>query len=52
MADSLSIGRHWFHSGKLAHYDIPKKRINEIESLCVHLPPKQLLAIIKNKQGE
>jgi len=30
MAEDLSIKRCWFHRGKMPHYDIPKKRVDEI----------------------
>jgi hypothetical protein len=33
MAEDLGIKRHWFHaSSKYAHYDIPKRRIEEIQA--------------------
>jgi hypothetical protein len=31
MADDLNIDRAWFHKD---HYDMPKKRIEEITSKC------------------
>jgi hypothetical protein len=30
MAAELKISRSWFHSGRHPHYDIPKKRLQEI----------------------
>jgi hypothetical protein len=48
MAEDLSIGRHWFHRGSgLDHYDIPKKRIAEIEARCVIITSKEILEIIR-----
>lgn len=44
MAADLSIGRHWFHK---SHYDIPKKRIAEIESLCMIVSSKDIVRIIR-----
>jgi len=47
MADDLGIGRHWFHGGKYPHYDIPKRRIEEIAAKVVLIAPRALLMIIK-----
>lgn len=44
MADLLHIKRCWFHKN---HYDIPKKRIQEIESQCIIISTKALARIIK-----
>jgi hypothetical protein len=30
MAKELGIKRCWFHNGRYPHYDIPKRRIEEI----------------------
>jgi hypothetical protein len=46
MAEDLRIGRHWFHGGRLAHYDIPKKRIEEITSKCQVVSSKEIVKII------
>jgi FMN phosphatase YigB (HAD superfamily) len=45
MAEDLSIKRCWFHKD---HYDIPKRRIKEIESLCEIVSSKEIIRIIKN----
>ncbi len=47
MAARLEIKRCWFHAGRLAHYDIPKRRIEEIHGLTEVIGPRQLLAIVK-----
>lgn len=47
MADDLGIKRCWFHSGKFKHYDIPKRRIAEIESKCRMISSRELLFLIK-----
>jgi hypothetical protein len=48
MADDLNIGRHWFHSVYgLDHYDIPKRRITEIEARCTIVTPKDIVKIIR-----
>lgn len=43
MADDLDIKRCWFHKN---HYDIPKRRITEIESKCELIDSKTLVRII------
>jgi len=45
MAKELGIKKCWFHKD---HYDIPKKRIVEIQSKCEVITPREILAIIKN----
>lgn len=48
MAESLGIDRCWFHRSRktgLAHYDIPKRRFQEIRSRC-HNVPSSLIALI------
>jgi hypothetical protein len=52
MADALNIKRCWFHNTKYPHYDIPKKRIAEIQAKCEVVSPKQILCIIKEALGE
>jgi hypothetical protein len=44
MADDLGINRCWFHKD---HYDIPKKRIDEIKSKCTIVSSKEIV-LIKN----
>jgi hypothetical protein len=43
MADALGIKRCWFHKD---HYDIPKRRIAEIEARCTMVSSKQILKIM------
>ena len=45
MAESLGIKKVWFHKN---HYDIPKKRIEEIMKQCTVVSPKEILKIIKS----
>ncbi len=52
MAANLDIKRCWFHNTKHPHYDIPKKRIAEIQSKCEVISAKQILRIIKEALGE
>lgn len=48
MAEALNIKRCWFHGGAShAHYDIPKKRIAEIQQQCEVVSPKVILRIVK-----
>ena len=44
MATELNIKRCWFHRD---HYDIPKKRIFEIEKKCTVLPSKELVKLMR-----
>ena len=50
MAEDLVIGRSWFHKGKRdnSHYDIPKKRIDEITSKCELVESNEIVNIIRN----
>ena len=45
MADDLDINRCWFHKN---HYDIPKKRIDEIKQKCTIITSKEIVTLIKN----
>jgi hypothetical protein len=50
MAADLNIKRCWFHRGaSYAHYDIPKRRIIEIQLRCEVVSARELLAIIKGE---
>ena len=44
MADDLNIKRCWFHKN---HYDIPKKRVDEIKEKCNLVSSREILIIIK-----
>jgi len=44
----LGIGKHWFHAGaKYSHYDIPKRRTQEIQAKCQVVSPREILSIVK-----
>jgi Protein of unknown function (DUF4031) len=43
MANELNIKRCWFHKD---HYDIPKRRIIEIEAKCEIVSSKDIIKII------
>jgi hypothetical protein len=45
MAQQLNIKRCWFHKD---HYDIPKRRISEIEAKCTKITTRELLKIINS----
>lgn len=48
MAAALDIKRCWWHAGaSYAHYDIPKKRIAEIQARCTVVSSRDILAIVK-----
>lgn len=47
MAKILNIKRCWFHK---THYDIPKRRIKEIEDKCKIVNSKQIVLIIHGKR--
>lgn len=44
MAKELNINRCWFHRD---HYDIPKRRIDEITEKCELFSSKKIVTIIK-----
>lgn len=44
MAKKLGISKCWFHKH---HYDIPKKRINEIMAQCKVVDSREIVDIIK-----
>jgi hypothetical protein len=48
MAKDLGIHPCWFHKD---HYDIPKKRISEIQSKCTVVSPREILRIIKGDKN-
>ena len=43
MAENLNIKRCWFHKN---HYDIPKRRIEEISNKCTLISSKEIVKII------
>lgn len=57
MAKALNIHRCWFHLGRslgsaghhYAHYDIPKKRIQEIANRTEVVSPRAILKIVKGE---
>jgi len=49
MADELDICRCWFHKN---HYDIPKRRIEEITNKCQLISSKEIVKIIKQSEKE
>lgn len=53
MAEELGIKRCWFHRGsKYPHYDIPKRRIAEIEAKCRMVSSAERLSVIKEAQRQ
>lgn len=50
MAIELNINRCWFHRGSsYPHYDIPKRRIAEVQAHCKVVDPRVILRIIKGE---
>jgi hypothetical protein len=49
MAEALGIDRCWYHGGKFPHYDVPKKRMDEIASKCEIISSKELLKFILDR---
>lgn len=50
MAADLGIKRCWFHSGtSYPHYDIPKRRIAEIQAKCEVVSARDILRIVKGE---
>lgn len=49
MAKTLGINRRWYHKGKFPHYDIPKRRFDEIRDKCLLVRPRLILDIVKGK---
>lgn len=49
MAQELGIKRCWFNKkDNMSHYDIPKRRIDEITKLCTLIETKNIIEITKN----
>jgi hypothetical protein len=44
MAADLDINRCWFHKD---HYDIPKKRVEEIEKKCKIVSTRDIVGIVR-----
>lgn len=45
MANDLGIKKCWFHKN---HYDIPKRRIKEIQNKCIIITSREILEKIKS----
>lgn len=53
MASALGIHRCWFHSkASYPHYDIPKRRIEEIKAKCRVVSSRVILGIVKGQVTE
>lgn len=46
MADNLDIKKCWYHGGQHPHYDIPKRRIEEVQAKCTLVTAKEILLMI------
>lgn len=49
MANQLNINRCWFHNCRRPHYDIPKRRIQEIQDKCTVLTTRELFLKISSQ---
>lgn len=49
MAIEFNINPCWYHTSRWPHYDIPKRRIKEIQSKCVVVNSRELLQIMKDE---
>lgn len=48
MAEDLDLKRSWYHSSaKYKHYDVPKRRIDEITDKCTIVSTKTIIGICK-----
>ena len=52
MAKQLDIHLCWFHATPYPHYDIPKKRIEEIEAKCKIVSSKDIVRICRGEYDE
>lgn len=48
MAEELGIKKCWFHKN---HYDIPIRRIAEIEAKCQRVTSREIVRVIKASSG-
>lgn len=48
MAKELDINPCWYHNSNISHYDIPKRRLKEIEDKCQIVTSKEIVKIIRN----
>lgn len=48
MAFDLTIKKCWFHKD---HYDMPKRRIDEIKKKCVVVTTREIVEIIRKANG-
>jgi len=47
MAGDLRIKRCWYHKGSYPHYDIPKRRLHEVQTRTTVVSTRTILAIVK-----
>lgn len=51
MARDLGIARCWWHVGaRYAHYDIPTRRVAEIQARCTVVSSREILRIVKGER--
>lgn len=50
MAKELGIKRCWYHATQFPHYDIPKRRIEEIQAKCQVVRQRVILDIVAHRK--
>lgn len=50
MAEDLGIKRCWFHAGTKPHYDIPKRRVDEIAKRSNCVSSRVILKIVQGSE--
>lgn len=49
MAEALGVKRCWYHPSPYPHYDIPKKRVEEITARCIVVRAQEIVRIVRGK---
>jgi len=52
MARELGIGRHWFHKGNHAHYDIPKARFGKVQARTEVVSSKVIVRVCQGSSPD
>ena len=52
MAQDLGIPRHWYHKGRLPHYDIPIMMLDRIPNQAYNTDTRTIVWIIKSHLEE
>ena len=52
MAVELRLHSNWFHNGRNPHYDLPIRRMKELEEKCIIVSSKDIVKICKGEYHE